>query len=293
MRGELEMSDHHTSAMIPLSSLTAAGCGRVRIHERRMGMRQSRAILVFVGLAVFCLALGSARADVYMKQKTHTGSVTVMGQTQPEKDEIAVYWLGENKARTDHESGKSTILLADKGILYGLDHNKKTYTEMPLDIGKAMDEALAAKGEDGQKAAGFMKSLSKGMMGGMTVKVTETGETKKIGSWNCRKYLIDMKMSMGETKSEAWATEDLKIDTRLYLTSANAMMASQPGFQDVIKEMQKVKGVVVYQATTASVMGSDVQTTMELLECGDKTPPAGNYEVPAGYTKVKGTKGMN
>jgi len=258
-------------------------------------MPAKRSWSVLAVLLVFCFALGavSARADVYMKQKTHTGSFTVMGRTQPEKDEIVVYWLGQNRARTDHDNGKSTIFLSDKGMLISLDHNKKTYMEMPLDIGKAMDEALAGKGEEGQKVAGLMKGLTKGMMGGMTVKVTETGETKKIGSWSCRKYIIDMKMSMGETSSEAWATEDLKIDAKLYLTAANAMMASQPGFQDIIKEMQKVKGVVVYQTSTAKVMGSDVMTTIELVECGDKTPPAGSYEVPAGYTKVKGMKGMN
>lgn len=256
-------------------------------------MSKSRAFGVFVVLAVFCLALGTARADVYMKQKIHTGSVTVMGQTQPEKDEIAAYWLGENKARTDHDTGKSTIFLAEKGLIYVIDHNKKTYMEMPLDAGKAMDEAVAGKGEQGRKVAEMMKGMTKGMMGGMTVKVTETGETKKIGSWHCRKYLIDMKMSMGETNSEAWATEDLKIDAKLYFTSLNAMMASMPGFQDMIKEMQKVKGVVAYQVTTAKVMGSDVKTTMELVECADKSAPAGTYDLPEGYAKVKGMKGMN
>jgi hypothetical protein len=263
--------------------------------RRRIRMPEKRSWSVLVVLLVFCFALGavSARADVYMKQKKHTGSFTVMGQTQPEKDEIIAYWLGEGKARTDHDNGKSTIFLSDKEILYSLDHNKKTYAEMSMEIDKKVDQALADKGEQGKKVAGLMKGLTKGMMGGISVKVTETGETKKIGSWNCRKYIIETKMPMGETRSEAWATEDLKVNYALYLTSANAMMARQPGFQEMIKEMQKVKGVIAFQTATAKMMGSDVTTTEELLECGDKTPPAGSYEVPAGYTKVKGMKGMN
>jgi len=254
-------------------------------------VRMKKSLSVLAVLAVFCFALGAvpARADVYMKQKTHTGSFTAMGKSQPEKDENVVYWLGENRVLVDHDGGRSTLFLADKGFLYMIDHNKKTYAEMPLDIGKAMDESPAAQGLEGKNVPGFMK----GMMGGITVKVTETDETKKLGSWSCRKYLIDMKMPMGETTSEAWATEDLKIDTKLYLTAANAMMARQPGFKDIIKEMQKIKGVVAYQTTTANVMGSSVVTTMELLECDNKTAPAGSYEVPAGYTKVKGMRGMN
>jgi hypothetical protein len=258
-------------------------------------MRMQRPWSVFVVLLVFCFVLGavSARADVYMKQKKHTGSITMMGQTQPEKDEIVATWLGTGRFRMDRDNGKSSIYLVEKKILYSLDHNKKTYAEMSMEIDKEVDKALADKGEEGKKVADLMKGLTKGMTSGISVKVTETGETKKIGSWNCRKYLIDRKMPMVDTTSEAWATEDLKLDYSLYLASANAMLASQPGFQEMIKEMQKVKGVIVLQTTTAKMMGSEVTTTEELLECGDKTPPAGNYEVPAGYTKVKGMKGMN
>ncbi len=236
----------------------------------------------------------AARADIYMKQKVHTGSFEMMGQTQPEKDVISVFWLGENKARTDQEDGKSTIFLGDKKVLYMLDHNKMQYSEMPMDIDKMIDEAMKASGEESAEAAeakkkmpAFMKDMMKGVMGSMSAKVTETGETKKIGSWNCRKYLIDMTMMGGEMKSEAWATEDIKINKDLYFTAGNAMLANQPGFEKILKEMQKVKGVVVYQTGVTKMMGAEVTTTTELLECSDKTAPAGNYEVPAGYKKVK------
>jgi len=253
--------------------------------------------LAIAALVFFVFATVQARADIYMKQKVHTDELKVMGQTQPAKDEIMVFWLGENKTRTDQEAGTSSILLREKKVLYMIDHNKKTYSEMPLDLDKMFDEAAAAgAGEDPEmaeakkKMPGFMKGLMKGMMGSMSAKVTETGETKKIGSWNCRKYLIEMDMGVaGKTNSEAWATEDLKIDYGLYFTSANAMMASQPGFDKIVKEMQKVKGVIVYQTTKISAMGADITSTTELLECTDKSAPAGNYDVPAGYKKVKGS----
>jgi hypothetical protein len=259
--------------------------------ERRRKVRLKRSLTgigVFVAVG-FILGAVSARADVYMKQKTHTGSFTVMGKTQPEKDETMVFWLGDNKVRSDEGTERSVIFLADKGILYVLDHIKKTYMEMPLNLGKALEDALAGQGEEAQKIAGMMK----GMMGSMSAKVTETSETKKIGNWNCRKYLIDMKMPMGEMNSETWATEDIKIDPKLYFSAVNAMMASRPGFQEMIKEMQKIKGVVAYQVSTTKVMRTDVTSTMELLECADKSAPAGTYDLPAGYTKVKDMKGMS
>jgi len=260
-------------------------------------MRNNRILytLAVAALVFFVFATVQARADIYMKQKVHTDALKVMGQNQPAKDEIMVFWLGENKARTDQEAGTSSLFLGEKKILYMIDHNKKTYAEMPLDLNKMFDESAgAAAGDDPEmaeakkKMPAFMKNLMKGAMGSMSAKVTETGETKKIGSWNCRKYLIEMDMGMaGKTNSEAWATEDLKIDYSLYFTSANAMLASQPGFDKIVKEMQKVKGVIVYSTAKISVMGSDVTSTTELLECSDKSAPAGNYDVPAGYKKVK------
>jgi hypothetical protein len=260
-------------------------------------MRNKRILytLAVTALVFFVFATVQVRADIYMKQKTHTGAFKMMGQSQPEKDDIMVFWLGENRARTDQEAGNtSAILLSEKKILYMIDHNKKTYAEMPLDLDKMFDEAAgAAAGDDPEvaeakkKMPGFMKGLMKGAMGGMSAKVTETGETKKIGSWNCRKYLIEMDMGMGKSQAEAWATEDLKIDYGLYFTSANAMLASQAGFDKIVKEMQKVKGVIVYQTSTVKMMGSEVTSMTELLECSEKSAPAGNYDVPAGYKKVK------
>jgi outer membrane lipoprotein-sorting protein len=254
------------------------------------------ALSILIGVV---LTTAQARADIYMKQKTHTGAMKVMGQSQPEKDTTMVTWLGPNKARMDQEDGTSSILLADKKVLYLINHNKKQYSEMPLDFDKMIEQATAgAAGEDPEKAKamekmpGFMKNMMKGVMSGMSATVTETGETKKIGSWNCRKYLIEMNMAMmGKMNSEAWATEDLKVDYGLYFTSTNAMMAAQPGFDKIVKEMQKIKGVIVSQTGTISVMGNDVTTTTELLECTDKAAPAGTYDLPAGYTKVKGFKG--
>ncbi len=250
--------------------------------------------LAIAALVFFVFATVQARADIYMKQKVHTDELKMMGQTQPAKDEISVIWLGENLARMDQGAATSSILLGEKKILYMLDHNKKTYAEMPMDLDKMFDEAAgAAAGDDPEtaeakkKMPAFMKNMMKGVMGSMSAKVTETGETKKIGTWNCRKYIIEMDMGMGKSVAEAWATEDLKIDYSLYFTSANAMLASQPGFDKIVKEMQKVKGVVAYQTSKVSVMGSEVTSTTELLECTEKSAPAGNYDIPAGYKKVK------
>jgi len=246
-------------------------------------------------LCLFVAGTTQARADVYMKQKMHTSAFKMMGQSQPEKDEIMTFWFGGTAARSDMEAGKtSSILLPDRKLIVMIDHNKREYSEMSLDFEKLFDEAAAAEAaqdpetaEAMKKMPGFMKNMMKGAMGSLSAKVTETGETKKIGDYDCRKYLIEMSMMGSETKAESWATEDIKIDYAKAFAMSNAMMASMPGFEKVMQEMKKVKGVVVYQAATVKMMGSEMTSTTELVEAADKDAPAGTYEVPAGYKKVK------
>ncbi len=243
-------------------------------------------LVVLVGLAA---AAAPALADVTMKQKVHTGAFQMMGQSQPEKDEIMVFWMASNKARTDSESGATSMLfLTDKKVLYMIDHAKKTYAEIPLDFGKMLGQAAAQAGGGGEEQANQAAEMMKGMFGNMSAKVTETSETKKIGSWNCRKYLIDIDMGMGKTQSEAWTTEDIKVDYGMAFTMANAMMAGMPGFDKIVAEMKKLKGVVVYQTSKVNMMGAEVVSTTELLECTEKTAPAGTYDLPGGYKKVQG-----
>lgn len=232
-----------------------------------------------------------ARADIYMKQKRHTDGFTIMGITQPAKDEIIVTWMGKDKSRTDTGDQKTTILRADKGLLYEIDHKQKTYKEMPLNIKQVIDENVAEKGEEVKEFAALAQDLAAAFVESMEVKVTETPEKRKIGSWNCRKYLMDSKMALGETTSEVWAAPELEIDWKSNLIMANAMMAGSPGFEKLIDkiypEMSKIKGQIVLQIDKSKVMETELKSTTELLEFSKQTPPAGTYDVPAGYKKVK------
>ena len=231
-------------------------------------MKNRRTFYVLGLAALFALAFAAAPSwgDVYMKQKTHTDAVTIMGQTQPEKNEIMVFWIGDGKARTDTD-GTSMLFHADKKVLISIDHAAKTYSEIPMDLDKMFAEAGETEEEraEAKKMAEMMKGMAQGMMGSMKVDVTETAETKKIGAWDARKYVIDMDMGMMKATSEAWASQDLKVDFDAYFAMANAMMASMPGFDKLVQEMKKVKGVVVQQTTKTKVMGQDMTTTTELL----------------------------
>jgi len=254
-------------------------------------MRANRIILAGLVVTGLLAASTAARADFYIKQVKHTDPFTVMGQTQAAKDETNVTWLSKTMGRFDNEDGTSVIVDPGKQVMYWLNHAEKTYSEMPLAMGDIIDKMVESASEDadeeGKAMAEQMGKLAGSMMQ-MEIKVTKTQETKKIEKWNCRKYIITVKMAMGGATSESWATTDIKIDPELYWVTANAFLSQQPGFEESFKEMKKIEGIVVYQETTSKAMGAEVKMIDKVVDIQEKAAPAGTFSVPSGYKKVEG-----
>ena len=236
-----------------------------------------------VSVVLLAACLGPAAlpvlADVCMRQQRHTDAYTVQGVASPERTEVWTYWFGKGRARIDRGGGRSTLVLLDEGVVIDLDHSSRTFTQTPLAAGKAI--AGDDKGRSG--LAGGAKQLP---LGGVSAVVTRTNDTKDVSGRRCRKYLLEIKIPVVESRSEAWVTEDLKVDPDLYHTAIYAMLASQPGFPEMIREMRQFRGVVVFETIMATMLGAKVTASQEVLEFRTETPPRGIYEIPSGYRKA-------
>jgi hypothetical protein len=242
-------------------------------------------------LAGLILLSTSLQADIFMKQKSHTGGFQMMGQTQPAKDEIQDIWISQDKIRSDSPE-QSIILRLDQNKMYMLNHGEKTYAELPLDFGNVVDskmkEAMEGEDMDPEQKESMMKMMQG--MSQMKVTITPSGETKKIGNWNCQKYIQTLETMMGPTTSEIWATEDLKMDYDLYSKFMAAMSGKGGMFggmmTEMMEEMKKIKGVPVLTVTSMNMMGASVKSTQELIEFKEGTAPAGIFILPKGYKKT-------
>lgn len=241
--------------------------------------------LVFVVTCI--IAPLAVNADVYIKQQNHTDGFSVMGQSQPAKDELFETWMAKDKARMDHGEDSSIIIRLDKNVMYLLNHAEMKYAEMEIggknDIFSSALSGADLSGEEQAQAKKMMEGFSKMMK--PKISVTATSETKKINNWNCKKYDMTMTMMGTESDFEIWATEDIAVDYELYRSLTFAIMGQTPGVEEMMKEMEKIKGIVVQQQGTMSMMGTNVKSSQELLEVSDKSAPAGTYEVPQGYSK--------
>ncbi|MFQ6110337.1 MAG: DUF4412 domain-containing protein, partial [Candidatus Aminicenantales bacterium] len=216
-----------------------------------------------------------AKADSHIKKFRHTDAMTIMGQTQPAKDEEGATWMTKDKMREDEGKSRSTIVRLDLKKIYVIDHEKKEYVEIDLPI-------------DFEK---ILPSEAKQMMQMMevTAKVTETQEVQKIKKWDCKKYLVEIGFSMMgmnmPMKMDMWVTKGIDIDFNLYEKFQTEMLSLQPIFKDFIEEFKKIKGYPVLTEMTMTMMGTETKTKEEVISVEKKNAPEGTYDIPEGYSK--------
>jgi hypothetical protein len=227
---------------------------------------------VIVGMMIAAMAVLSLSADIYVKSKTHTDAMQMMGQTTPASDSVSETWIGDNALAmiganniTIIDLGKSTFTMANT--------KAKTYVEtpLPIDFAKLLPPQMA--------------SMASMMI--MSATVTETSETKTIGAWKCKGYDMTMTIMGMPMKTRVWATTDVPFDAAKF--AEKFMPAMTKGMMRLddnsIKEMMKIKGYQIATETNAEMMGAKIHTTSEVVEITKKSAPAGTYAVPAGFTK--------
>ena len=224
-------------------------------------------------LALLPLLAGLPLADHYVKQKSHTDPVTIMGQSQPARDEVAEHWYGDNRVAV-HAPQSSFIVDGGRNVMYMLNHQEKTYVEMalPLDVSRYMPPQMAPMMEQ--------------MMNSIQVKVTPRGDTRTVNGFACEGYDVEMSMMMMKMKMNVWASPAVPFDwQKVAQLMQNIQMISMRMKPETIAEFAKVKGHWISTEMNAEVMGSTVRTVQEVLEIANRTPPPGTFDVPAGYKK--------
>ena len=208
--------------------------------------------------ALLLLIAAPAWADTLL---TVRSSVEGLKMDQPQSPEVKI-WIAGDKLRRD-EGDSSYILRLDRNKLYILNHADKTYSELPLPIDLKAGAPAAAQ---------------------MTVQVTSTNETRKIGSWNARKYKVDVSNPSGlHLDTTIWASKDIAAYP-VYNRMAASLAALQPGAAEWARKLEQIEGFPVVQEADVTMGTSRFRTREELVAVDDREAPASAYEVPAGYT---------
>jgi len=218
------------------------------------------------------LTAAFAGADTVYTMKSHTDAFKMGAQSQPAKDVTVKVWAAGDKLRRD-EGDQSMIFRLDKNRLYMVDHEDKTYSEIPLpiDLRKMMPKGSEAMAD--QIAAGMK----------LTVQVTPRDETKKISQWNTRRYDLTVQSAMGmKIATTLWVSKEIEGFVG-FNKMAGTMASLQPGSAEWVKQLEKIDGFPVLSESRVDALGAQFGTREELVSAETKPAPAGTFEPPAGY----------
>jgi hypothetical protein len=223
-------------------------------------------------IVLLLIAVPAFAGDVYVKVKSHTDAIAVMGQSSPATDAVSEQWFSATKVA---QQGKSDgfIVDLDKQMAYMINHADKSYVELPLPI-----DLLKVLPPEAQAMAPMMQ---------MSATVAATTETKEVGGFACTGYDATMTIMGMQMKLRIWASTAVPGDLASY--ASKLMPAFLQGTMRLneasVAEFAKIKGFQIATELTGDVMGAKLHSTTEAVEIVEKAAPAGMYEPPAGYTK--------
>lgn len=229
---------------------------------------------IFTIIFICLISWSFANGDFYIKIKTHHDSYYDSGIVFPEVNSIEEQWLVDKKMAFITEN-LITIYDLENNQMSVINRKKKIYaqTPLPLDTSKLVTEQFLQR----RKFKGTIK---------------ETGETKKIGEWNCRKYAIETWIIYPKSDDRfylrdfaIWMTNDVPFDLGMVGEVISYGRKLEYYGDDFISELKKIKGYQIALEMTGYFRGMDVKYYEEVVEISQKKPPEGIYSVPAGFTK--------
>lgn len=241
------------------------------------------AVMLTIFLVIFSTSI---LADNFIKQVTHIKSYEMMGQRTPEKFDTTTIWMSKDKSYAELNKFNGVLYDLQTGDFTVLNHSKKEFSKFSMGL-------LTSDENNDNPDIKQMQQMAKMMTKNMTVSVTPTDSSKKVGNWNTKLYVVDVNMQMMPMKQKLWVTDELNIDYAMYRSISNAMMSLMPGFEKIFEEMKKINGVAVEMDQTVTVMGVEIGSSTQILEYSQKEAPEGIYEIPEGFKEVSLDLGMN
>ncbi|NCA71951.1 MAG: DUF4412 domain-containing protein [Sphingobacteriia bacterium] len=195
-------------------------------------------------------------------------------------EETSKTYIANDKMIVVNDGADATDLILDPaaGIITFVNHAEKQY--LPIDV-QAVKTSMSGPASEQMRA----------MLGEITTKVEPTDETRRIGEWNTRKYLVS-KSGMMQVEQEIWATEDVDLDASRYtdmmsLTGPGGMLANTPAGIAQRDEMAKIKGYPILTKTKMEMMGTSMETETEVRIIRQESMEDSRFEIPEGYTLRK------
>lgn len=235
----------------------------------RQGARPALLVLL---AALFTLPALAEEDGLYIETLNRSSGLT--GETPREEVSKTYIAHGKMKVASAQPDGTDMILDPATGTMTFLNQAQKQYYQIDV---KGMMEGMSQPGMEQMRA----------MMEQTQIKVEDTGQTRKIGEWDCNLYKVT-KTGMMEIQQEIWAAKGVDLDLDRFtnlmsMSGPDGLLGDSAAAQAQRAEMEKVKGYPILTKTRMQMMGSTMETESEVKVIRHEPMPTSLFEIPADY----------
>ena len=266
-----------------------------------MNTIRSLLVVTFV-FAVSSIVTASVHAgfEGYWLQTSVSESDVPMAGKRSETEEQKILYRSGMMKTIDLDTGRMTILRMDKGLMWEVDPEDSTYTEITF----AEMEEMAAEGKERMAKAkaemeaqmedmspeeqklmeklmgGKMAALMGAEEGSVELSVRRTGEKEKIGGYTCERTIVT---ANDDPFVEMWVTDEFDLGGQLFAFYEKMNLFKH----EPTEELEQFKGFPMKTVFTMDMgMGTvkNVSTVTKVVETSLKNS---DFDLPKGLRKEK------
>ena len=255
--------------------------------------------------SAFVMLLSAARpasAGIYFIQKScESKKYSAIAGSPPPSESIIRTWADEGKLRQDHGNPPSFIEIVrldrrpGELISYLINLGTGNFGNTYWTFCRPFTPPSRQAGPEHRETtdATVQENVSAGSTGLRdALEAVDTGDTRIINNFRCRKYLLKGRLSSTEFSSEIWTSVDvasalerfgLTWGVRIERSDSRLRFRGDAG--GAPEEMRTVKGFPVLITEIEQNRYVHYERKLELLELKEEDAPPNHFDLPEGLTK--------
>lgn len=272
--------------------------------QRRLQHGAGVTALAYASALVLLLSVVfPASAEICMVQKSYDSREYGGKHARPPSESIIRTWAAEGKLRQDYGDPPTFIYIVrldrrpGELISYLIDlgtgHFGNTYWTFCHPHPLALPSQPTGPDHMEKACTDVKESVPAGSTGPHeALAVTDTGDTKLINSFQCRKYLLKGRLSSREFSSEVWASTDIAsaldrcgLIWGVRIDQSDSHLRFRGDSNRVPEEMRTIKGFPVLVTEIEQNRYVHYERRLELLEFREESVSSNQFDLPKGLTK--------
>ncbi len=191
-------------------------------------------------------------------------------------EEVSQTWVAYGKMKIASTDPQGTDMIIDPatGEMTFINHAAREYYRLNT---QAMRAGMSEPGIDQMRA----------LLEQTRVQVEPTDERRQINGFDCRKYRVT-KTGLMDVEQEVWAAEDIELDLRRYqdlmhLAGPEGLLGDSELARAQRAEMQKIKGYPILTISKLQLMGTEMESQIEVRVIRREPIAPSLFAIPADY----------